>query len=653
MALPRDEAGPREPAGAARRVGAGAHGPRRWLNPRPGRRRRRRSRDERRPAATARWTAAARSRTGLAIDGIPAGELADRLRHAALVVDADDLAERMRAVRGALPACGLRGQGVHVARGDPPRARRGARPALRERRARSRRACGPAPPRDRASPARQREDRRGARARRRRRRRTRDRRRVDELRRLDAIARGSAARSSRFLLRVIPEVVVETHEAIATGHELSKFGTPRRDRRPRSSVRRRRCRTCVYEGLHAHAGSQVLDPGAVPVRCWRRSWRWRRRCAMRPASTHASRRRRRRVRRDVRRRARDRSGVARPDAADAARRARARCADPAAPPWSSSRGAPSSRTPPSRSTASSRASGRSTRRKLVAVDGGMSDNLRPMLYDAAYAVAPVRPGRGSRAPIGRRHDRRSPLRVRRRARRAASRSRRSSGRETSSRSRRRAHTAIRSHRLQPGRPAGRRRRPRRRRGAVAPARRRRGPRPARGLLGAGADEAAAPPEGVAVRRATPRDAPSCARALARRGRRGPVGPQRRRRATRPRVAPTVPRCAWRRRRPASSSPTPTVAGDRPLGLTARAASGHRHVATLALADRGGPSRRKASDRAARRRGPLGARGRRREARALGLPSNRPRSRCTGSSASSRKAGCRVSPGSPTVTKTRS
>ncbi len=81
---------------------------------------------------------------------------------------------------------------------------------------------------------------------------------LDELRRLDRVA---AARGvvQPFLLRVIPAVAVETHEAIATGHELSKFGTPRaavvevlRDVTALANVR--------YDGLHAHAGSQVLDP---------------------------------------------------------------------------------------------------------------------------------------------------------------------------------------------------------------------------------------------------------------------------------------------------------------------------------------------------------------------------------------------------------
>ena len=47
---------------------------------------------------------------------------------------------------------------------------------------------------------------------------------LDELRRLDRIAR-EARHVQPALLRVVPDVEVETHEAIATGHDASKFGT--------------------------------------------------------------------------------------------------------------------------------------------------------------------------------------------------------------------------------------------------------------------------------------------------------------------------------------------------------------------------------------------------------------------------------------------
>ena len=47
---------------------------------------------------------------------------------------------------------------------------------------------------------------------------------LDELERLDAVAR-ERRRVQPVLLRVVPDVEVETHEAIATGHDASKFGT--------------------------------------------------------------------------------------------------------------------------------------------------------------------------------------------------------------------------------------------------------------------------------------------------------------------------------------------------------------------------------------------------------------------------------------------
>ncbi|MEO8476286.1 MAG: diaminopimelate decarboxylase [Actinomycetota bacterium] len=76
-----------------------------------------------------------------------------------------------------------------------------------------------------------------------------------ELERLDAIAR-RANRVQPVLLRIVPEVVVRTHEAIATGHEASKFGTRRSEavavaRLAASSPGLR------FDGLHAHIGSQV------------------------------------------------------------------------------------------------------------------------------------------------------------------------------------------------------------------------------------------------------------------------------------------------------------------------------------------------------------------------------------------------------------
>jgi len=80
---------------------------------------------------------------------------------------------------------------------------------------------------------------------------------LDELRRLDVIAR-HAGRVQPVLLRIVPEVKVQTHEAIATGHDASKFGTSlaaapgvARAALGMAGVR--------LDGMHAHVGSQILD----------------------------------------------------------------------------------------------------------------------------------------------------------------------------------------------------------------------------------------------------------------------------------------------------------------------------------------------------------------------------------------------------------
>jgi len=79
----------------------------------------------------------------------------------------------------------------------------------------------------------------------------------DEMRRLDAVAR-ARGRVQPVLLRVVPEVEVETHEAIATGHDASKFGTSLaaapvalREAAGMAGLR--------VDGVQAHVGSQVLD----------------------------------------------------------------------------------------------------------------------------------------------------------------------------------------------------------------------------------------------------------------------------------------------------------------------------------------------------------------------------------------------------------
>src|SRR5438093_2142368 len=80
---------------------------------------------------------------------------------------------------------------------------------------------------------------------------------IDELERLDAMARHAGV-VQPVLLRVVPEVEVHTHEAIATGHAESKFGTPLAEA-PEAARRAASLAGVRLDGFHAHAGSQILD----------------------------------------------------------------------------------------------------------------------------------------------------------------------------------------------------------------------------------------------------------------------------------------------------------------------------------------------------------------------------------------------------------
>lgn len=211
---------------------------------------------------------------------------------------------------------------------------------------------------------------------------------LDEIRRLDAIA-ATAGVVQPFLVRVIPEVTVDTHEAIATGHELSKFGTPRADV-PATIAAVLTLPNVRYAGLHAHAGSQVLDEAPY----------------LQVLETLV------RLALDVA----DRTGAATDvidvgggfgvtyldeapvDPVALASTLRGRLHELMGPD------VPILLVEPGRSLVANAAltvyrvvaRKRIGSRSLVAVDGGMSDNLRPMLYDAAYAVATV----GSEGPTG-------------------------------------------------------------------------------------------------------------------------------------------------------------------------------------------------------------------------------------------------------------
>jgi diaminopimelate decarboxylase len=76
----------------------------------------------------------------------------------------------------------------------------------------------------------------------------------DEIDRLERICDG---RPQRVLLRVTPGIEPETHHAIRTGQEDSKFGIPMRD--VERALERVARAGLELRGLHAHIGSQVFD----------------------------------------------------------------------------------------------------------------------------------------------------------------------------------------------------------------------------------------------------------------------------------------------------------------------------------------------------------------------------------------------------------
>jgi diaminopimelate decarboxylase len=83
---------------------------------------------------------------------------------------------------------------------------------------------------------------------------------LDELLRTERIASVSGT-VQPFLLRVNPGVGVDTHEAIATGHEATAFGAPIHEVHE-VMVKAAALSHVRFEGLHAHIGSQV--PNVAP-----------------------------------------------------------------------------------------------------------------------------------------------------------------------------------------------------------------------------------------------------------------------------------------------------------------------------------------------------------------------------------------------------
>jgi diaminopimelate decarboxylase len=84
----------------------------------------------------------------------------------------------------------------------------------------------------------------------------------DELDRLDALAAATGSRP-RVLLRITPGVEAHTHEFIATGQDDSKFGFTVSSGLATAAVERAVASDSVeLVGLHAHIGSQVFEVGA-------------------------------------------------------------------------------------------------------------------------------------------------------------------------------------------------------------------------------------------------------------------------------------------------------------------------------------------------------------------------------------------------------
>jgi len=78
---------------------------------------------------------------------------------------------------------------------------------------------------------------------------------------LDEIERAAEAGVGRILVRVTPGVEADTHPSIRTAHEGSKFGLP--PEQALEALARAREAGLEPAGVHVHIGSQLLDTGAA------------------------------------------------------------------------------------------------------------------------------------------------------------------------------------------------------------------------------------------------------------------------------------------------------------------------------------------------------------------------------------------------------
>ncbi|MFJ3582986.1 diaminopimelate decarboxylase [Streptomyces sp. NPDC090127] len=81
---------------------------------------------------------------------------------------------------------------------------------------------------------------------------------LDNLRDLERLERLVTDGRQAVLLRVIPEVDADTHAAMMTGHRGSKFGLTI-DQATEAAARVRRSSRLRLDGLHVHVGSQLMD----------------------------------------------------------------------------------------------------------------------------------------------------------------------------------------------------------------------------------------------------------------------------------------------------------------------------------------------------------------------------------------------------------
>ena len=195
----------------------------------------------------------------------------------------------------------------------------------------------------------------------------------DEIDRIEAlVAEGLPA--PKVLLRITPGVEAHTHEFVQTGQDDSKFGFGVASGAAAEAVERLSASPAVdLVGLHAHIGSQVFEArsSSWPSRCWPRSSTDHELPELsiggglgvayvegEEAPTI------------------DRVGRRHPPGV---RRRRHRA--PGSPP---SRAGPSWPPPASRSTPSARSRTCPASAPTSSVDGGMSDNPRPVLYGSGY-----------------------------------------------------------------------------------------------------------------------------------------------------------------------------------------------------------------------------------------------------------------------------